>query len=226
MMQVNSISLASLLRESTSRQQLWHSFLEAQRTRVMAEIGVWKGDFAADILSAISHIEIYFMIDPWANLPDWNKPYNVKSQIFESIYQEMLEKTDFATQKRKILRGRTKEVINEIPDESLDFIYIDGDHTLRGITIDLITIWPKIKKGGFIGGDDFTTTPWQHDVKYEPTMVCPFSIYFAEAMNAPIMAPGFNQFLIQKSDQQPFSFLDLRGDYRDVSLNKFPSSSS
>ena len=221
-MEINGIHLSYLLRESTSRQEIWHQFLEAQRTRSMAEIGVWKGDFAADILSAISHLETYFMIDPWANLPDWNKPFNVEPEIFESIYQEMLDKTDFVTQKRQILRGRTKEVVHHIPDESLDFVYVDGDHTLRGITIDLITIWPKIRKGGFLGGDDFTTTPWQHDVKYEPTMVCPFAIYFAEAMDVPIMAPGFNQFLIQKSDHLSFSFIDLRGDYQDVSLNKLP----
>jgi hypothetical protein len=224
-MEVNGINLASLLYKSHSRQEMWHNFLNAQHTRAMAEIGVWKGDFAANILASISHLEIYFMIDPWANLPDWNKPYNVKPEIFESIYQEMLDKTDFATEKRKILRGRTKEVIHKIPDESLDFIYIDGDHTLRGITIDLITLWPKIKQGGFIGGDDFTATPWQHDVAYEPTMVCPLSIYFSEAMNVPIMAPGFCQFLIQKDDRLGFSFLDLRGDYQDLSLNKFPSSS-
>lgn len=190
----------------------------------MAEVGVWKGDFSADLLKASSHLEIYYMIDPWAHLPDWNKPFNVGPGAFDEIYREMDSKTAFAADKRIILRGRTKEVAGDIPDQSLDFAYIDGDHTLRGITIDLIKMWPKIKRGGFIGGDDFTTTPWQHDVRFEPTMVCPFSVYFAEAMNMPIMALEFGQFLIHKDEGAGFSFSDPTGLYSDLSLNKLPSS--
>ena len=33
-----------------------------------------------------------------------------------------------------MLRGTTTEVIDRVPDRSVDFAYIDGDHTLRGIT--------------------------------------------------------------------------------------------
>lgn len=225
-MNIDGIEIAALLHGSSSRSELWMRFVCAQRTRVMAEVGVWKGDFAADLLKASSQLEIYYMIDPWANLPDWNKPFNVRPEAFDEIYQEMDAKTAFAAHKRIIFRGRTKEVAGEIADQSLDFAYIDGDHTLRGITIDLIKMWPKIKPGGFIGGDDFTATPWQHDVKFEPTMVCPFSVYFAEAMNMPITALEYGQFLIHKDEGAGFSFSDPTGLYGDLSLNKFPPSFS
>lgn len=33
------------------------------------------------------------------------------------------------------------------------------------------------KEVGLIGGDDFTTSPWHHDLRYEPTLVCPFGVY-------------------------------------------------
>jgi hypothetical protein len=225
-MNIDGVEIASLLRGALSRGELWKRFLHAQQTRTMAEIGVWRGDFSADVLKAASHVEIYYMIDPWANLPDWNKPFNVESEAFDEIYREMDAKTAFAAHKRRILRGRTKEVIGEIPDGSLDFAYIDGDHTLRGITIDLIKIWPKIRQGGFIGGDDFTTTPWQHDVKFEPTKVCPLSVYFAEAMNMPITALEHGQFLIQKNEGAGFSFSDPTGLYNDLALNKLPRGSA
>lgn len=125
----------------------------------MAEIGVWKGDFAKQILHKCDSIERYYMIDPWAKLPDWNKPCNKEQEVFEDIYAQAMDNVAFASERVVVLRGRTKEVIDEIPDESLDFAYIDGDHTLRGITIDLIKLLPKIKKNGFIGGDDFTANP-------------------------------------------------------------------
>jgi hypothetical protein len=208
---------------STSRLDLWKQVLDFQQTKTMLEIGVWKGDFAEQILSVCKYIERYYMIDPWANLPDWNKPFNVAPEMFDEIYQEAMRKTEFAIGKIVTLRGRTKEVIDAIPDNSLDFAYIDGDHTLRGITIDLMKVLPKIKEGGIIGGDDFTNTPWQHDIQFEPTMVCPYSIYFAEAMDLPIMALPYNQFMIQKYSTARFSFFDITGSYQDISLNKLPN---
>jgi len=223
-MKIDGIDIVELLGGLASRRELWATFLSVQQTRVMAEVGVWKGDFAADVLKASAHVELYYMIDPWANLPDWNKPFNVTPEVFDEIYREMDAKTAFAAHRRRLLRGRTKDVVDLMPDESLDFAYIDGDHTLRGITIDLIKMWPKIKAGGFIGGDDFTTTPWQHDVNFEPTLVCPFSVYFAEAMNIPIAALEHGQFLIHKDESAGFSFRDPTGLYGDLSLNKLPPS--
>lgn len=221
---LNGTNVADMLTGLNSRFEIWKHFLDIQRTSSMAEIGVWKGDFAEHVLKECSQIELYYMVDPWANLPDWNKPFNVKPEIFDEIYREMDLKTAFAGSKRKILRGRTKEVIDKIPDRSLDFAYIDGDHTLRGITIDLIKIWPKIKEGGFVGGDDFTPTPWQHDIRFEPTLVCPFTVYFAEAMDIPITALEHNQFLIKKDSDTGFKFQDMAGAYGDISLNKLPPS--
>lgn len=207
---------------STSRFQLWQQLFELADAKTVAEVGVWKGDFAEHILGSCSSVEKYYMIDPWASLPDWNKPANVSSEKFEHIYAEAIAKVAFASEKVTVLRGKTKDVIPEIPDNSLDFVYVDGDHTLRGITIDLIKLFPKVKENGFIAGDDFMPKPWKHDIRFEPTLVCPFAIYFAEAMDVPILALPFNQFLIQKKVNAEFAFVDSTGQYGDVSLNDLP----
>jgi hypothetical protein len=158
------------------------------------------------------------MIDPWRNLDGWNKPANKDDIKFEAYYQETLSKTEFAENKREILRGKTTEIIDELPDHGYDLIYIDGDHTLRGISIDLILLWGKIKPNGYIMGDDFSPTIWQHSVKYEPTMVFPFAVYFAEAMNCKIYGLPFNQFIIAKGEQG-FELIDFtKGKYRNTEL--------
>jgi predicted O-methyltransferase YrrM len=211
--------------ESINRFDLWTQIINQKSPKNIAEIGVWKGDFAASILDQCPSIEKYLMIDPWANLPDWNKPFNVTPEAFTEIYEEAMHKTEFASGKRVVLKGRTKDVIEDIDEESLDFVYIDGDHTLRGITIDLISILPKIKAGGLIAGDDFTLSPWQHSSEYEPTLVCPFAVYFAEAMNLPIHALHHGQFLIEKT-KDGFSFNDTTGRYGDLGLNKLPETNS
>ena len=131
------------------------------------------------------------MIDPWRKLEDWNKPLNIDNKTFEQCYLESLERTNFAKNKRIVLRGKTTEVINYIEDESLDLIYIDGDHTLKGISIDLLNTYSKVRDGGWIAGDDFCISIWQHKSNFEPTLIFPYAIYFAEAMGAHIYALPF-----------------------------------
>lgn len=219
-MKIEEFRLQELASSSASRFDLWSRIVSAAKVKVMVEVGVWRGEFSARVLDQCEFIDRYYMIDPWANLPDWNKPYNQSQDVFDDIYADAMKRTAFAAKKIVVLRGRTKEVIDRIPDNSLDFAYIDGDHTLRGITIDLIRVLPKMKENGVIGGDDFFNNPWARDMRFEPTLVCPFSIYFAEAMNLPIVALPFNQFLIEKSTGSRFSFTDTTGGYSDISLNK------
>lgn len=184
----------------------------------MAEIGVWKGEFSRQILERCAGVERYFMIDPWANLPDWNKPLNVDQARFDDVHDEAMRRTDFARERRIVLRGRTKDVAGAIPDGALDFAYIDGDHSLRGVTIDLQKMLPKVRAGGFIGGDDFSASPWQHDARFEPTLVFPYAVFFAEAKDLPVVALPHDQFLIRNAPEEGFSFTDLTGRYGDASL--------
>ena len=210
--------LCECISKSESRVEFWIEFVRRTQVRCMAEIGVYQGDFAATLLQRCEFIAKYYMIDPWKHLGDWNKPANENDVVFEQFFQMAKAKTEFAESRRAILRGKTTDVIDRIPDDELDFAYIDGDHTLRGIAIDLIRVYPKVKFGGFIGGDDFTSTMWQHQIKFEPTLVFPFAVYFAEAVGATIHALPHMQFCLQKNDPPNFTFVDLTGQYRDLAL--------
>jgi hypothetical protein len=198
-------------KNSNNRFELWGNILDKFEIKEACEVGVWKGDFANYILSKVEGIEKYIFVDPWKTLPNWNKPLNVSNIEFEKVRNEAFEKNKIYFDKIKELRYPTKEAVKQIEDASLDFVYIDGDHTLRGITIDLISILPKIKNGGFIGGDDFTRNIWQHSDEFDPTEVFPFAIYFAEANDLTIFTLPFDQFLIVNLDLQ-FKVVDL-GNY-------------
>jgi hypothetical protein len=161
------------------------------------------------------------MLDPWRHLNDWNKPANVSSAAFEEIYAEAMSRTEFAAPRRRVLRGTTLEIIDDIGDQTLDFAYIDGDHTLKGIATDLIAIRPKMRAGGFVAGDDFFPTIWQHGTAFEPTLVFPFAVHFALSIRATIYALPFAQFLIAMpgdATAKPEGFLDLTGRYQSVEL--------
>jgi hypothetical protein len=184
------------------------------------EIGVWKGEFAEHMLANCPSITHYYMLDPWQHLDRWNKPANVEQPAFEDIYAEALRRTDFAADRRIVLRGRTVDVIEQIPDSALDLAYIDGDHTLRGISIDMIRSYPKVRAGGIIGGDDYSPTIWQHALNFEPTLVCPFAANFAESYGAPIVVFPSNQFAIIKPDgfSNDFRIIDTTGVYSEPAI--------
>ena len=200
------------------RFEFWINFINTLGVRNAVEIGVFRGDFAEQILRNCECLEKYYMLDPWRNLEAWDKPANTNNEIFEQLMQRSLEKTAFASDKRVVLRGKTTEVIDNIPDLSLDLAYIDGDHTLKGITIDLIRVFPKIKIGGFIGGDDFCPGDLQHFPQFEPTLVFPFAIYFAEAVSARIYSLPHEQFLIEKTADSVFELIDLTGTITNTGL--------
>jgi methyltransferase family protein len=212
-----SPTVSDLLVPGASRFDLWTAVIAKRNVRTLAEVGVWRGAFAEAVLSQCPDIERYYLIDPWRHLDDWNKPANAADSTFDQYYEEVLERTSAWEQKRVCLRGRTTEVSDEIPNESLDFAYIDGDHSLRGISIDLVRMWPKIRDGGMLGGDDFQPSVWQHAAKFEPTVVFPFAVYFAEAVDAPIEALPRSQFVMHKSTAG-FSFTDHTGRYGNLTL--------
>ena len=50
-------------------------------------------------------------------------------------------------------------------DNSLKFVWIDGDHGADVVYNDLVNFWPKIQVGGTIGGDDIHYEEVLNDVK-------------------------------------------------------------
>lgn len=201
-----------------SRMEFWPRFLNATAVASMAELGVYRGEFAECILKECPGIRHYYMVDPWRHLPDWNKPANQADEMFEAFLEETLCRTAFAASKRVVLRGRTTEVLDRIGDGELDFAYVDADHTLRGITIDLIQVYPKVRPGGWIGGDDLSPTIWQHRSEFEPTLVFPFVVHFAEAVGAELFILPHAQFLLRKTGGTGFRRVDLVPGYGNVDL--------
>ena len=116
-----------------NRLTLWKAILSALSVTNMAEVGVWKGDFAATMLEGVPSIKRYVMADPWRHLENWKKPFNVEDDIFSAVYNETMNRTAPFSEKRMVLRGMSVEVADAVPDNSLDFAYIDGDHSYNGL---------------------------------------------------------------------------------------------
>jgi hypothetical protein len=206
------LRIVEIAGSASDRFGLWTAVAGAFRFRDVCEIGVYEGDFAAALLSGTDSVERYFMVDPWRHLEGWNKPLNGSDSLLESAYGKAMTATAAWSGKRVVLRDVSKQALRRIEDGSLDFAYIDGDHTLRGITIDLVNLLPKMRKGGVVAGDDFVKNIWQHGVRYSPTEVHPFALYFAEAHGLPFASLPFEQFCIVNDPSAGFEWVD-RGGY-------------
>ncbi len=123
------------------------------------EVGVCKGHFASHILKNWKGFKLY-LVDSWRHwdgLVDINNPDPVGHMLnLSHTYHSVYEFGRRAT----IIRDPSNEAAQLFKDESLDFVYIDADHTFEGVTSDLRDWYPKVKKGGIIAGDDYTDQSW------------------------------------------------------------------
>lgn len=196
---IGSARLEALLeqRKKTFKSRFdWLDLIDTLQLERGAEVGVYKGDFSKDALTRISSLNEYILVDPWEHLADWNKPFNEKTNSeFEIIYQIAMNATKNSLaygHKVSVLRSKSVVAAKLVEDETLDFVYIDGDHTAKGITIDLFVWVPKVKRGGLVCGDDWGGNV-AHGKTFDPTMVQPVVKGYAEVINVTVYNMGGDQ---------------------------------
>lgn len=54
-----------------------------------------------------------------------------------------------------IVRDYSVNFAKRFEDESVDWCFIDGDHSYESVCADILAWWPKMKKGRWIGGHDY-----------------------------------------------------------------------
>ncbi len=91
-------------------------------------------------------------IDAWDSMGKWTK-WNHKQNE-----REVRHKTKKFGDRCKLIKGKTTEVADQIEDATLDFVFIDADHSEQGVSRDIETYKTKVKPGGYVMGHDFD---WQ-----------------------------------------------------------------
>lgn len=128
--------------------------LMPKRKLVGAEIGVASGLNSNDML-VNWNVKMLYLVDNWITISDQKgdaaSPQSWHDFNLESTKRIMKNHKG----KFKILQGMSIEMSKEVKNNSLDFIYIDGDHSYEGVMNDLKHWVPKVKKGGLISGHDY-----------------------------------------------------------------------
>jgi len=116
------------------------------------EVGVASAHFSRWICKKNPQMKLYG-VDPWVRY-DGYTDYMLKS-TYERMYKNAL-RTAEAYANFEIIRKFSVHAVRQFKKESIDFVYIDGNHTKPYVEQDLKIWTPKIKKGGIVSGHDFT----------------------------------------------------------------------
>ncbi|MDX2309450.1 MAG: class I SAM-dependent methyltransferase [Hyphomicrobium sp.] len=100
---------------------------------IVAELGTETGKFASQILSIVE--------------PD-------KLHVVDLDYRRF-DQSLSADPRLVQHTGMTYEIISRFPDQHFDWVYIDADHSYRGVLRDARASSPKIKPGGLMIFNDF-----------------------------------------------------------------------
>lgn len=114
-----------------------------------AEVGVLDGDFTERLCQANPDLKLYG-VDSWERLPGYE---HYDADRLKRAYDAAKEK--LSKYNCEIIKKTSMEAVEDFEDGSLDFVYIDADHSFQHVVNDVCEWIKKVKVGGIIGGHDF-----------------------------------------------------------------------
>lgn len=119
------------------------------------EIGTFEGYNATNVLKYCS-LEKLYCIDPY-------RPYvdevgglgGLAPETWDALYEKVQKRVEGGAE---VIRKPSLEAVNNFVDNSLDFVYLDGDHSRENVLKEINSWLPKVKVGGILGGHDCKET--------------------------------------------------------------------
>lgn len=112
-----------------------------------AEIGVARADHAVEMLEVVPFLTLY-CVDPY-------RVYTARQEKRNRVHRKWAKHVLSKYPGAKRLQMTSMQALREIPDQSLDFVYIDGRHHFNYVATDLIFWSAKVRVGGIVAGHDY-----------------------------------------------------------------------
>jgi len=118
--------------------------------KIGAEIGVQRGRNAWVMLENIPGLKLY-LIDPYKDNKDTQRQWGEKfhNKAYRVAYNRL------KNHNVKFIMDYSLDASLKIPDNSLDFVYIDGEHSYDYVMMDILIWSRKVKTGGVVSGHDY-----------------------------------------------------------------------
>jgi hypothetical protein len=131
----------------------------------IVEVGCWKGKsvsyLAVEVINSGKKISIH-AVDTWKG--SVNEVYHQSNSdvMNDTLYQLFLSNIEPVKQVITPIRMASVDAAKTYSDESLDVVFIDAGHSYEEVKEDILAWFPKVKRGGYIAGHDYS---WCDGVK-------------------------------------------------------------
>jgi predicted O-methyltransferase YrrM len=115
------------------------------------ELGSWLGKSSAYLCDKSTHQNVT-IVDSFKGTTEYLDSY-YKLAKTRDIYKLFLE--NMGGRKYKAIKATSKTAAKKFANESIDVVFIDLDHSYKAVKEDIKLWLPKVKKGGYIAGDDY-----------------------------------------------------------------------
>ncbi|HRT96267.1 MAG TPA: class I SAM-dependent methyltransferase [Planctomycetota bacterium] len=123
------------------------------RGGIAAEVGVFKGGFSQKIIEATRPAKLH-LIDPWPEEVSSGGIVAKGDDLHAQVTARFQERIDAG--QVVVHRATSLQAAQELPDASLDWVFLDANHGYEGMKQDLEAFYPKVRPGGYITGHDYT----------------------------------------------------------------------
>ncbi len=132
------------------------------------ELGVFRGEFAKEILKKTSPEELY-LVDIWEGemgSGDKDGDNYVKVQDMQNIYLSLFHQTK-TKNNIFVVRSDSTSFLKSCEENYFDSIYVDADHSEEAVYNDMVNSFRVIKAGGYLMGHDY-----HHQIKTAVDKFC------------------------------------------------------
>lgn len=123
----------------------------------MLEVGVGSGQTMVEVCKAMFGQKfVYYGVDPFVVHDEYTDDINSKPgriQMNKVAAEENF--TLYAPPNSKLLKTYSMNAAKQFSNESLDLVFIDGNHSYEIVSWDLVEWWPKVRPGGILAGHDY-----------------------------------------------------------------------
>lgn len=120
---------------------------------VVVELGVAEGLFSRDICQW--GIKLLYSVDSWECISGQSGDGGFNQDWHNANHANAKDLLKPFGDRSKILRGRTTQMAQHVPNDSVDLVYIDADHSYVGCIQDIHAWWGKLKSGGVMAFHDY-----------------------------------------------------------------------
>jgi hypothetical protein len=120
------------------------------------EIGCYFGESTLEWLREPTNVGRIICVDPYI-------PYSLDKEweqggrqlpmdfVYQEFKRNVLDKQDNVQHIRQL----SDDAVTSIPDQSVDLVYIDGNHEYEYVKRDITNYMKKVKPGGILAGHDY-----------------------------------------------------------------------